>query len=123
MRSWMTPLLILLPGLASAGPDVSYGVAFEVGGQPSALHLGYCQTACFAEVRFKNTYLYGGAFTRRFPLDLDGLAVTVTIVDGQGMLPEVFSVTPPPGFIAEPAEVPVEEDGSGVIALYPMPMS
>lgn len=123
MLRTLVPILAILPSLASAGPDLAYGVAFEPGGKPSELRLEPCRAACFAEVRFTNTYLYGPALVRRFALDLDGFAVTVTVVDGEGMAPEVLSVEPPPGYLAEPAELPVEEGTSGVIALTPIPMS
>ena len=119
----LIPLLALLPSLASAGPDLAYGVSFERGGRQSELHLERCKGDCFAQVRFTNSYLYGPALARRFLLDLEGLRVTVRVVDGQGMDPEVFSVEPPPGYIAEPAELPVDEGCSAVIAIYPMPMS
>ena len=72
---------------------------------------------------FENRFLWGGAWSRKFYLDLDGLHVAVTIVDGAGLAPEVFSLQPPPGYFAEPATLSVDENASGVIALYPMPMS
>ena len=71
---------------------------------------------------FENRFLWGGAWTRKFNLDLNGFEVTVTIVDGEGLAPEMFSVEPPPGYVAELASLPVEEDASDVIALYPVPM-
>lgn len=123
MRSCLAVLVALWPALVAAGPELSYGVAYEPGGKVSQLHLSRCETACFAQVSFENRFLWGGAWTREFHLDLDGLRVGVTIVDGEGLAPEVFSVQPPLGYIAEPAALSVEEDGSGVIALYPMPMS
>ena len=123
MRTRLAVLVALWPALAVAGPELSYGVSYEPGGEVSQLHLTRCEVACFGQVSFENRFLWGGAWTRSFDVDLDGLQVSVTIVDGEGLAPEVFSVQPPPGYVAEPATLSVEENGSGVIALYPMPMS
>lgn len=123
MRTCLPILVALWPALAVAGPDLTYGVAYEPGGEASQLHLSRCEAACFAQVSFDNRFLWGGAWTRRFSLDLNGFEVTVTIVDGEGLAPEMFSVEPPPGYVAEPASLPVEENESGIIALYPMQMS
>ena len=122
LRTLLT-LLALLPALAAAEPARTYGVAFQAGGKASRLEMSMCEATCFAQVRFENTFLRGGAYLRQFPLDLDGLAVTVTIVDGEGMAPELFTVEPPPGYRVEPAEIPVEEGASGTIALIPLPVS
>jgi len=123
MRQCLPVLIALWPTLAVAGPDLSYGVAYEPGGESSKLHLSRCEAGCFAQVSFENRFLWGGAWTRKFDLDLDGLEVIVIIVDGEGLAPEVLSVQPPPGYVAEPATISVEENASGVIALYPIPMS
>lgn len=123
MLRTLLPLLALLPGLAAAEPTRTYGVSFEPGGAPSKLEMAYCEAGCFAQVTFDNTYLYGDAMARKFPLDLDGLAVTASILDGEGMNPEVFSLEVPPGYVAQPAEIPVDEGRSATIAIIPMPMS
>jgi hypothetical protein len=123
MQRLLALLALLCPTLAVAGPELTYGVAFEPGGEPSKLHLSRCEAACFAQVTFENRFLWGGAWTRKFDLNLNGFDVMVTIVDGEGLAPEVFSVRPPPGYIAEPATVSVEEGASGSIVLYPMPLS
>jgi len=123
MRTCLLFLVTFWPALAVAGPDLSYGVAYELGGEASQLHLSRCKAACLAQVTFDNRFLWGGAWTREFNLDLNGLEVTVTIVDGEGLAPEMFSVQSPPGYFAEPASMLVEENASGVIALYPMQMS
>ncbi|WP_210527954.1 hypothetical protein [Rubellimicrobium arenae] len=115
--------LALWPSLALAGPDLSYGVALDGRHDASELHLAHCAAGCFAQVTYVNRFLRGDAWTRQFTLDLDGLSVGVTITDGTGASPERVAVTAPPGFYAEPAEIEVNEDADGVIALYPIPMS
>jgi hypothetical protein len=120
------PILLPLafwPALAMAGSDLNYGVALDGGRAASELHLTRCEGTCSAQVSYTNRFLRGPAFARRFVLDLEGLHVAVTIIDGEGEAAERFSVTPPPGYYAEPAEMLVEENATGVIAILPVPMS
>lgn len=116
-------LLALWPACAVAGADLTYGVALEPGGKPSEIRLSRCEAGCFARVAYVNRFLRGGAWTRQFTLNLDGFAVTVTVLDGEGLAPERIQVTPPPGFVVEPAEIAVEEGATGVIAIHPLPLS
>jgi hypothetical protein len=123
MPRTLLALLLLIPTGAMAAPDLAYGTAFEPGAPRSALRLERCEDGCFARVRFDNGFLRGPAFARSFPLDLHGFAVTVRVVDGAGLEPEVLSIEPPPGYVAEPAEIAVPDGGWGVIAIHPMPLS
>ncbi|TNC44162.1 hypothetical protein FHG66_20735 [Rubellimicrobium rubrum] len=119
----ITLAFVLWPALSSAGADLTYGVALDGGRAASELRLTRCEAACSAQVLYTNRFLRGSAFTRQFLLDLDGIHVGITIIDGEGEAAERFSVTPPPGFFVEPAELFVEENSTGVITLYPSPMS
>ncbi len=115
--------LALFPGLAAADPQLAWGIPLDRTLGPSELRLERCEEGCFAEVSFLNRHLQGPALARQFTLTLDGFEVVVTVEDGSLRAPERFAVIPPPGFLAEPASLDVEEDTTGVIALLPMPMS
>lgn len=115
--------LCLVPGLAAAGPDQSWGRAVDGRPVPSELHLRRCATGCAAEVTFRNRHLWGPALTRRFTLEIEGLSVAVTVTDGESAAPDLMRVEPPPGYLAEPSELAVDEDAVGVIRLQPLPMS
>lgn len=115
--------IALWPGLAGADPSRGWGVPLVRGAGQSELHLRRCDGGCFAQVAFVNRQMFGPALTRVFALDLEGFAVTVTVVEGVLRAPDALEVTPPPGFYAEPATISVDEDATGVIALFPMAMS
>jgi hypothetical protein len=119
----LTCLLVLFPGLAAADPIHSWGASYRPGGGPSQVSMSYCELDCFAQVRFENTFLRGDAWTRTFHLDLDGLAVAVTVVDGEGTAPDILTIETPAGYLAQPASLAVEEGLSGTIMLIPVPMS
>ncbi|TNC74875.1 hypothetical protein [Rubellimicrobium roseum] len=123
MRRLPLVLLALWPACALAGPDLTYGIALDSEQGAAELHLSRCEAGCFAQVAYVNRYLQGGAWTREFTLDLNGFAVMVTIVDGDGQKPEMVRVTPPPGYTADPAELPVEEGTTGVVAIHALGMS
>jgi hypothetical protein len=48
----------------------------------------------------------------------DGLVITVVLAPGDGDEPDVFTVLPPPGYIAIPAEMSVEEGDTGTIEIH-----
>jgi len=75
-------------------------------------------TGAVAQVRFENKTVHRDEEVT-FVLDLDGLAVTVDALVGRGLTPDRFTVTPPEGFIAVPAELDVAEDQTGVILVVP----
>ena len=72
------------------------------------------QPGAVAEVVFLNDTFHT-QFVEVFPLTLDGLTVSVRIDAQLSMEPETMTVTPPPGFIAWPESVTVEENGAGVV--------
>ena len=115
--------LCLVPAIAGAGPDLRWGIPLDPAQGPSEIRLDRCEDGCFARVSFVNRHLHGPALARSFTLDLQGLKVLVTVEDGALRSPERFSVIPPPGFTVEPASLAVYEDATGVIALFPVPMS
>jgi hypothetical protein len=117
-------LLTLLAGPVLAESDVRWGIPLERSGGPNELSLTRCDGgACFAQVTFHNSQLRGMALTRSFALDLDGLSVGVTVIDGELRAPEQVVVTAPPGFYAEPSTLMVGEDTAGTVQIMAMPMS
>jgi hypothetical protein len=122
-RLLLLSLLCLAPGLATAGPDQLWGRAVDGRPGPSELHLRRCESGCAVEVTFLNRHLWGPALTRRFVLELDGIEVAVTVADGESMAPDRIVVEPPPGYVAEPSALDVDEDATGIVRLQPIPMS
>ena len=114
---------LLAPAIASAEPDLRWGIPLDPTQGPSELRLDRCEEGCFARVSFLNRHLHGPALARSFTLDLQGIKVLVNVEDGALRSPERFTVVPPPGFTAEPTSLSVDENATGVIALYPVPMS
>lgn len=114
---------LLWPSVATADPHLAWGTPLDRAQGPCELQLRRCDDGCFAEVAFLNRHLQGQALARRFALSLDGLEVVVTIEDGTLRAPDRFSVVPPPGLLAEPSFLDVDEDATGVIVLRPMPVS
>lgn len=70
-----------------------------------------------AQVAFHNDTFHT-QFVEQFPLTLDGLTVAVRIDAQLSMEPETMTVTPPPGFIAIPESVTVQEGEMGVVYIF-----
>lgn len=56
-------------------------------------------------------------------LTMDGMEVDVILLMGPGDEPDVIRVLPPPGFMAEPESISVEEGETGRIQILYLPMS
>ncbi|MBP1805313.1 hypothetical protein [Rubellimicrobium aerolatum] len=114
-------LLILWPALVSA-QDVTqsaWGVPVA-GSTPSAVSLEPCDLPCLAVVEFDNTLVttgqgsrVGGPAVVRTTLTSTGLTVDVTVETGIGLAPDLMQVRPPPGYAAQPSEMPVDDGASG----------
>jgi hypothetical protein len=52
-------------------------------------------------------------------LRIDGLTVHLSIAQTPGRIPDTFTVTPPDGFVAEPADLVLGEELTGVVRVYP----
>ncbi len=118
-------ILALWPSLVSA-EDVARFVWGEPvdGSMPSALSLEPCRTPCAAIVRFDNTLVaYGGTSAQGTPtplratLAIEGLSITVIVEAGTGLMPDLLQVLPPPGYVAEPHEIQVNDDTSGRVRI------
>jgi hypothetical protein len=124
MRLALAAVLALAATPAAADGSLTWGRPLDSAAGPNVLDLVRCEGgACAARVTFHNSHLKGFAFTRRFTLDMGGLPVAVTITEGEAMAPDEIAVTPPPGFAADPPRLVVEEDGTGIVTIRPLPMS
>lgn len=87
----------------------------------SALELSRCPDAdCFVVTFYNVVSLPIGPFD--VTLDLDGFVVVVTYRGQYDIEPDAIAVVPPPGWAAEPAELVVEDGGSGTVVIRPVPM-
>ena len=57
------------------------------------------------------------------PLSIDGFAVVVQLWSQPGETPDAIIVLPPPGWMADPAELIVDEHQSGTIRIIPAGLS
>ncbi len=113
MRLILASALCALP--AHADTTYTWGSVFY----PSTITLQPTDApGAVAEVVFDNKTVHIDELVT-FTLDLDGLAVTVDALVGQGMTPDRFTVTPPDGYVAVPPEMDVDEDAVGVILVLP----
>jgi hypothetical protein len=97
------------------------------------LALEACDLPCVAIVRFDNTFVTSGVdHDLRGPLlvrttlstpGMAGVAIDVTVVTGGGMTPDHLRVHPPPGYVAEPCDMLVEDNASGQVRVILAPTS
>ena len=114
-------ILALWPSLVSAEDVARYVWGNPVDGStPSELALEPCHTPCVAVVRFDNTLVGHGRTNAletpapvRATLAIPGVAITVIVETGTGLTPDLMQVLPPPGYVAEPYEIQVNDDTSG----------
>lgn len=71
------------------------------------------------DVVFFNTIVSRGvAEDITFVDEETGFSVHVKLDHGDGDLPDVMTVTPPPGYVAIPAQISVEEGTTGIIEIH-----
>lgn len=70
-----------------------------------------------AEVRCRNVSTSGSSYTAG-DMVADGLTVNVAIIHGPGDVPDNFTITPMPGFYADPASLTLDENSRGVALIY-----
>lgn len=51
-------------------------------------------------------------------LYIDGVKIDIRIRQGIGFLPDTMSVSPPPGFVAIPPVISVEEYEQGIVEIH-----
>ncbi len=115
-------VLLMLPGMEASAEDVTrkeWGVSAK---GPCVLTLVPCESGCWARVEFENVVI--GLPTPQigpevFTLTLAGMDVIVTVRPGGGHIPEIMLVTPPYGFTADPGELVVDDDTTGVVFIMP----
>lgn len=71
-----------------------------------------------AEVRCTNVETRGDSFTIG-DMGIEGLSVHLTILHGPGGIPDYFTITPGPGFIALPPDMSLNENARGVAKIMP----
>lgn len=115
--------LVVLPAMAQADSSASWGAPINPGDLPNSAVLEACDDAsCFARVTVHNTLVLGFA-PYDLALDLDGLRVGVDY-DGQGgAIPDVVMVMPPPGYVAVPPSLSLQEGETGAILIVLAPLS
>ena len=113
MRILLASLAFALP--AAAQDTHTWGSAFY----PSTIQLQpTAAPGAVAEVIFDNKTVHADEEVT-FPLTIGDMTVTVTALVGRGLTPDRMTVTPPPGYIAEPPEIDVPEDEVGRIIILP----
>lgn len=70
-----------------------------------------------AEVRCRNVSTSGSSYTAG-DMVADGLTVNVAILHGPGDVPDNFTITPMPGFYADPASLTLDENSRGVAFIF-----
>jgi hypothetical protein len=117
-RWWLVPAIVVGVLLWAALFSAAYGAdtyawnaETRVTIQPSS------KPGAVAEVVFLNTGIHL-LNTYSFQIDLEGLAVSVTVEINTEGAADTMTVTPPEGYIAVPESVTVPEDGAGQIIIY-----
>ncbi|TNC73728.1 hypothetical protein [Rubellimicrobium roseum] len=70
-----------------------------------------------ADLVFLNELTHGNPLEMIFALELDGLVVDVEVINGIGEEPDIVTVLPPPGFVAVPERLEVDEGQTGRIEI------
>jgi hypothetical protein len=116
---WQSILLVLsLATSVQAETSYAWGDLYDLGGL-SSVRIERCTDApCWARVIYNNV-LGSGPLDHRTTLDIDGVAVGVTVEQGLNRTPDAFVVRPPPGFYARPPKgLRVEDNTKGVIEIF-----
>lgn len=74
--------------------------------------------AYVAEVRCRNVVTSGESFTEGVMIS-GALMVHLAVMHGEGSIPDVFTITPPDGYVAEPHILSLNENARGVVFIYP----
>lgn len=113
MRILLASLALALP--ASAQDTHTWGSQFY----PSTITLEPTDApGAVAQVTFDNRTVHADEEVT-FDLTMGDLTVTVVALVGRGLTPDRMTVTPPPGYIAVPPDLDVEEGAVGAIIVYP----
>lgn len=98
-----------LAGAAFAEPSHDWG--------GSSATLSHGTGDAVAEVECVNRITSGPSLLS-FTLTLDGFEVAVIVEQGDGDIPDRYTVTPPPGYVAIPPSVTVAEHDSATILIF-----
>jgi hypothetical protein len=101
---------LFLAGAVQADPSHHWG------GSSATLRAGPGHP--FATVDCVNRLTGGHDSLLRFVLDLGGYPVAVTVWQGPGDQPDTYTVTPPPGFIAVPQVLTLDENTDGQVLIF-----
>ena len=101
---------LFLAGAVQADPSHHWG------GSSATLRAGPGHP--FAVVDCVNRLTGGHDSLLRFVLDLGGYPVAVTVWQGPGDQPDTYTVTPPPGFIAVPQVLTLDENTDGQVLIF-----
>ena len=74
--------------------------------------------AYVAEVQCRNVQTSGAAFTEGVMLAGD-LVVHLSVLHGPGEVPDLFTITPPEGYVADPPMLSLQEHSRGVVLIWP----
>ena len=107
-------LLALLAAPAAADPRVQWGSGST---GPSVATLARCPDADCWTVSLSPTLITVGSSRSSVALDLDGFRVVVLVEEGNGTMPDTFTVIPPVGYAAEPGSLTVEDGATGVVVV------
>lgn len=106
------------PALADSPTRASWGAGTHgpcvVSIEPSA------EPGVWATVAFDNALIMGQGSVHQLTLTLDGLPVAVTVAEAPNETPDTLAMPPPPGYLAEPPTVTVQEGERGVVRLRVM---
>lgn len=108
---------VIFGALGAAAGAVFGGDTAEWGGTGCQLVPVSGQTHV-AEVHCRNVETSGASMTEGDMVAGD-LAAHVAILHGPGDIPDRFTITPQPGYIADPQTLTLDEWAKGVVLIYP----
>ena len=127
MRAILLSTFLLLPGVALAEASHTWGAPIKSRGTgpcEAMLRLEDPGAGLFASVEVYNGLIVGGgSVALTFPLEIDGFEVRVDYLSEDSEIPDTVVVTPPPGYMADPAELVLREGERSTILIRPIPLS
>lgn len=108
----MKPLIafLVLSTAAYAEPSHHWGES------SATLQLGPAPAA--ASVLVTNGPTYTVDNTLEFSLSVEGMTVDVLIDQGNGFLPDTYTIIPPEGYMVHPRSLSIDEGGDGTFEIY-----